>query len=164
MKRIPVGVWKWHSYEAVSLYQLHMYNTYGTRAGFEVNASHILPRGGLAALTLVGVRPATESWYKSEMEAPCSSGAVTTILCLFFPAPALGPLPEKRGVLCRRPHLHSDTASGATALCPSPLPPASPPPPCGGTTPQHWLGSQVLSECIGRRVMMQPPVRDLGDF
>ena len=39
---------------AVSLCRLHVSNFFGGRAGFDVDASHILPQGVLAAITLVG--------------------------------------------------------------------------------------------------------------
>ena len=39
-----------------SLYNLHVPSTFGGRAGFDVNASHIFPEGVLAAIPLAGGR------------------------------------------------------------------------------------------------------------
>ena len=49
--RLPIAVWQGCSYVGVSLYRLYVPDTFGGRAGFDMDASHVLPEGMLAALT-----------------------------------------------------------------------------------------------------------------
>lgn len=125
---------------------------------FDVDASHISPHGMLPALTLAGV---AEGWRRRSWSGRRGWGgmscsvAVTTLSeqglipscwrgknwapassilfkCLFLPLPALGPLPQRKGVLKqagpwadrglvhslgRLLHLGSDAALVVSPLC-----------------------------------------------
>lgn len=54
MKYLPVSVLKGRPYVGASLCSLHVPGGFVGRAGFDMNRSHALPQGELAALTLVG--------------------------------------------------------------------------------------------------------------
>lgn len=83
-------------YVAVSLCRLHTSNFFGGRAGFDVDASHVLPKGMLAAITLVGcmaydgeTRACTEyevpPYQRHSLLTSCWSGSPEGCvhLCLF---------------------------------------------------------------------------------
>ena len=51
MKQLLISVLKGCPYVGASLYRLHVAYALAGRAGFDVDASHILPQGVLAAVT-----------------------------------------------------------------------------------------------------------------
>ena len=64
------------------LYRLHVPSAFGGRAGFDLNISHVLPQGVLAALTLVGDGAGDEgarARARCGVELPLCSVGVTAL-------------------------------------------------------------------------------------
>ena len=83
MKQLPVAVLKVCPYVDMSLHRPHVPRAFGGRAGSVVSISHVLPQGGLAALTLVGGGAGdggARTGARCDPGLPLCSVAITAIL------------------------------------------------------------------------------------
>ena len=83
MEKLPMVGLRRYLYMGASLYHLHGASDFDSRAGFDLNTSHVFPQGALTAITLLGDGVRTEgagARARCEPGLPLCSVAITVLL------------------------------------------------------------------------------------